>query len=779
MPNFESGASAAIIVNGRDESRLNNKANVQDGREILDTTTFQTLANAKEFAYGLSSGAAGFEGFSALENAVLKEQMATTLGKNRDVHKIMMGPHGLLVGLEALFFEALSTQFSTDLGLAGVPSASMQFATTKFLVRDGICLHALSGAQNLVSGNEIVTLTFAAAPVQQFLQLSPATAPDQVFNFRLNDYATDALLKAAIKAAIEGMAKYAGRTVTITGTLTGATGTKSGVLTIEFDGAVAVDNIVAKQGAYATLALTSATGTKTVFGTVNIVVATATAASVQADVQAKGGQFAGGLVFKTGTTGDATYSFSFPVGATPALLVAPSIATPASASVYFTDGGANAVKVFDSATGTLSATIPMGGFPSPFLAMNAAKTRVYVPVQFAGTVKVIDTATGNVTATIPVGNTPMGVAVTPSGAKVFVANRSDNTVSVIDTTSNTVSATVNAGAAPYGVLVSPDGTRVYVSNESGNSVTVINAATNAVVTTVAVGTGPRVLAISPDGAKLYVANTGTTKTVSVITTASNTVTGTITPAAGVGDGLAISSDGAKLYISGTTTISVYNTTTVALSSTLSPAAQGGVGVADIRGLLLNGDGQLIVSAGYVPSGSGPNYVVTMDTGAGTTIGGPQVSSGLPFGMACISTSAGGTALDPTTTVSNLAAGVGTSAIAAIVQGGGVNTEAVYNAITASGTDDWVDNLAPTTTGYAVRSHVLSLAPGAQLQVIFEHTDGAGTPNLANVATLTTLTHTNTGGLGALDETATVKRYIRARYVLTGASALFCAALARE
>src|SRR5262249_46230015 len=61
------------------------------------------------------------------------------------------------------------------------------------------------------------------------------------------------------------------------------------------------------------------------------------------------------------------------------------------------------------------------------------------------TVSVIDTATNTVSATIPIpplnpviGATPASVAVTPDGSKAYVVNANANNVSVIDTATNTV-----------------------------------------------------------------------------------------------------------------------------------------------------------------------------------------------------------------------------------------------------------------------------------------------------------------------------------------------------
>jgi YVTN family beta-propeller protein len=86
-------------------------------------------------------------------------------------------------------------------------------------------------------------------------------------------------------------------------------------------------------------------------------------------------------------------------------------------------------------------------------------SKVYVanlasnPLFPTGTVSVIDTATNTVTGTIPVGAFPGGVAVTPDGSKVYVTDESSNTVSVIATATNTVSATIPVGSTPVGLGV--------------------------------------------------------------------------------------------------------------------------------------------------------------------------------------------------------------------------------------------------------------------------------------------------------------------------------------
>ena len=82
------------------------------------------------------------------------------------------------------------------------------------------------------------------------------------------------------------------------------------------------------------------------------------------------------------------------------------------------------------------------------------------------TVSVITTATGAVSATIPVGKSPIGVAFTRDGKHAYVGNNGDGTVSVITTATGVVSGTFTIGTNPAGVAFTPDGKHAYVSNNS-------------------------------------------------------------------------------------------------------------------------------------------------------------------------------------------------------------------------------------------------------------------------------------------------------------------------
>src|ERR1044071_1869531 len=82
-----------------------------------------------------------------------------------------------------------------------------------------------------------------------------------------------------------------------------------------------------------------------------------------------------------------------------------------------------------------------------------AQVNAYVANENSTTVSVIDTATNTITATIPVGSNPASVALTPDRPFLYVANAGSNSVSVVDTATNTVTATVPVGSLPLSVAI--------------------------------------------------------------------------------------------------------------------------------------------------------------------------------------------------------------------------------------------------------------------------------------------------------------------------------------
>ncbi|MFJ9448070.1 IPT/TIG domain-containing protein [Kitasatospora sp. NPDC101235] len=172
--------------------------------------------------------------------------------------------------------------------------------------------------------------------------------------------------------------------------------------------------------------------------------------------------------------------------------------------------------------GTLGAVVPATtGHAAP-----PAKL-LYIANAGATSVTVYDPVAKSAVATVQVGSRPQNIAMSPDGSEVYVPNAGGNTVSVIDTTTNTVAATIQVDLTPFAVAFAPDGGRAYVANYgTPPRVDVIDTGTRAVVAQIPVGRQSSALAVTPDGGRVYVAHFGA-DTVSVIDTATNTVTETI------------------------------------------------------------------------------------------------------------------------------------------------------------------------------------------------------------------------------------------------------------
>ena len=251
--------------------------------------------------------------------------------------------------------------------------------------------------------------------------------------------------------------------------------------------------------------------------------------------------------------------------------------TPDGRFAYITDGGganpgSNTVSVIDVATNTLvPPLLPVGTSPAG-IAVTPDANFAYVANRDSGTVSVFNTLT-NATATIPgVGSILQGVAIAPDGKTVYVAGGpAAGTVSVINTVVNTVGTPIPVGSEPIGIAITPDGKFAYVANNGSNTISVISTATNSVVNTIDLalavpGGQPSDVAISPDGGFVYVTSIST-DSVLVIATASNTVVGTILTGSQPA-GVSVTPNGADLFVTNflSNTVSEISTSTDLVST---------------------------------------------------------------------------------------------------------------------------------------------------------------------------------------------------------------------
>jgi YVTN family beta-propeller protein len=219
---------------------------------------------------------------------------------------------------------------------------------------------------------------------------------------------------------------------------------------------------------------------------------------------------------------------------------------------------------------------------------------------------------------IEVGDGPVGIAVTPDGARAYVANSAAGSLSVVDTAGESVTATIRVADNTNDVVLSPDGSRGYVVGDG--SVWTLDPSSGAVARLdVEAGFAA---AFSPDGSSLYVAGyvLDSGLGLQVLDTATNSVRAVVPIPDEVHD-IAVAPDGSRVYLLG----SVADRVTVVDVSAGSVA--GTIQVADAPyHLALSPDGSRL----YVPGTLG-DAVPVIDTATSTVVATVEVD--LPAGVA--------------------------------------------------------------------------------------------------------------------------------------------------
>ncbi len=173
--------------------------------------------------------------------------------------------------------------------------------------------------------------------------------------------------------------------------------------------------------------------------------------------------------------------------------------------------------------------------------------------------------------TYPVGTKPHGIAVSADGTRAYVSNTGDfgtpgNTVTVLDLTTGSTVTTITVGTFPQAAVLNPSGTKVYVANYTSGTVSVISTASNTVTKTITLGgAGSFDIAFTPDGARAFVSRYSTAGFIDVIDTASETAT--VVGGPQYSEGVAVSPDGQTLYAtaSNSDSLSLIDLTTYLIS----------------------------------------------------------------------------------------------------------------------------------------------------------------------------------------------------------------------
>ena len=177
-----------------------------------------------------------------------------------------------------------------------------------------------------------------------------------------------------------------------------------------------------------------------------------------------------------------------------------------------------AAIIVDATDGHTIASLAVGGEPEGMTTSPDGKV-VYVTSEADHRVSVIDVATNKVIAQMEVGQRPRFSAFTVDGKRAYVSCENDSSISVIDTAQHKVISTIKLDGGPLmrpvGLIVSPDGARLYAATGRGGLVVAIDTASGKALGSVPVGPRPWGISLSPDGKTIFTAN-GSSNDVSVV-----------------------------------------------------------------------------------------------------------------------------------------------------------------------------------------------------------------------------------------------------------------------
>ena len=161
---------------------------------------------------------------------------------------------------------------------------------------------------------------------------------------------------------------------------------------------------------------------------------------------------------------------------------------------------------------TIDFTVSIAGKATQFaatssrrLALTADDAEVWATVPEANTVRVVDTATQALVASIAVPGAPRGMAITPDDQLALTVAPNCNQLVVMDVAKREVvqvfGEAEGIGREPREVVISADGARAYVASFVGDTLAVFERRAEGFVhvETLATGRRPTGLSVTPDG----------------------------------------------------------------------------------------------------------------------------------------------------------------------------------------------------------------------------------------------------------------------------------------
>ncbi|MEQ8765690.1 MAG: YncE family protein [Planctomycetota bacterium] len=259
--------------------------------------------------------------------------------------------------------------------------------------------------------------------------------------------------------------------------------------------------------------------------------------------------------------------------------------------------------VYDASTQAFVREIQLSGGPVAVAITSDGQTAVTANL-FEDTASIVDLTTGTETDVVTVGDQPGVVRITPSGSTAVVGNLVDQTLSVIDIGTATVTRVI-AGAGfvnsttiafePGAITTRSsqleiiDETTAIAPDYWNDQVDFFNLATGA-VNTIAINDQPRGLAITPDRSTAVIAHTFSARRLTVIDTATQTVSKVIATGIDLWGPVCLSPSGGQAVCAVQNACVVIDLVTNAVSSTLNTAS--------VNDLITTADGQYALAVGF-------------------------------------------------------------------------------------------------------------------------------------------------------------------------------------
>lgn len=321
---------------------------------------------------------------------------------------------------------------------------------------------------------------------------------------------------------------------------------------------------------------------------------------------------------------------------------------PGGYRVYVTNEVSGDLTVIDSATLSVSATVPLGKRPrgihaspdqqtlyvalsgTPIAGPDVDESTLPPPDKSADGIGVFDVKQNKIVRVIHGGSDPENFDLSKDGAKIYISNEDDSALSIVDIASGTVEKSFPVGAQPEGVRTTPDGKQVWVTSEETGTVSVLDLAAGKIAKTITVGHRPRSIAFTADGSRAYI-NAENDGAVVVVDTQKQEMIETIAlgkPGVIKPMGVLLEPDGGRLFVSTGRGHMVFTISTQSNKPTGSLEVGGRP-----WGIALSPDAKTLFTA------NGPtNEVAVIDIGTNTVVKKIPAGKG-PWGVTALSVTA--------------------------------------------------------------------------------------------------------------------------------------------